>query len=150
MTTTKFVLKAIALVAVLAPCIATLASAYRRDNLVITGGLHIATGPAATALQCKRTLRVVNVGKQDVLNLRELPSPQAPIRLGIPADARGLIDLRERNGVWRRIEFGASGWVNSAFVTDDVVVCLPDPAAPATGPRSRHPLDALSTTQPVT
>jgi hypothetical protein len=148
MTMTKLALKAIAVVAILAPCIVTIASAYWQSNVVVFDGhVSVSSGPP-THLQCKLTLRVVNVDKHDVLNLRELPSPNSPVRLGIPPNARGLIDLGERNGAWRRVQFGGSGWVNGTYVADDAVLCLPNVNQPAA--KSRPPQDASNAIQPAT
>jgi len=150
MASSKYALRVLGLAAVLIPSIVGIVSAYRQNALILSGTFHIASGPATTAVVCKRTLRVVNVDKSDVLNLREEPHTQAPIRFGIPAEARGLVDLGEKKGAWRRIAFrGEVGFVHGAFVAEDAEICVPKPDAGTDGRRRAKPQDAANAKPPV-
>jgi hypothetical protein len=63
-------------------------------------------------------LRVVNVGPNDVLNIRQYATASSPIIDIIPPNARGVIYLGERQGQWIfiRYEDRAEGWVQRQFV----------------------------------
>jgi hypothetical protein len=123
MMSSRMTFRLLGLAMVAASCLAAAISAY--DRKFFSVDLRVASGPEVNA-RCSRTFRVERVKPTDVLNLREQASADAPIRLGIPATARGLIDLGEQTGVWRRISFrGEVGYVNTAFLGDDIEVCEP-------------------------
>jgi hypothetical protein len=132
MTVSKFANRMVTSIVIVASLAAAIVAAYRRDTLVVDGFFRIGRGAAANPqLQCRPTLRVVNVAEEDVLNLREEPSSQARIRLGIAPGSRNLIDLGEQKGAWRRIEFlGQVGFVHGSFVAHDAAICVPKPDAP--------------------
>jgi hypothetical protein len=137
MTVSKFANRMVTSIVIVASLAGAIVSAYRRDSLVVDGSVRITRGAANTPLQCRSTLRVVNVSQEDVLNLREEPSPQARIRLGIAPGSRNLVDLGEQKGAWRRIEFlGEVGFVHGSFVVHDATICVPrrpDAAVPRVG-----------------
>lgn len=141
-------LRFLALAATIGSCIGTIVSAYRQDAVVVNWYLRIARVPGPSAVECQlqRTLRVINVRKGDLLNLRAQPSAHAAILIGIPPDTRGLTDLGEHKNAFRLIEFlSAAGYVHEAFVATDIIVCLPKlkPATP-------RPQDTLSASCPCT
>lgn len=127
----------LAVAAILASCLGVYLAAYRQDYIlletVVRMQKHAGTPPnkvvAPAPVRCRRMLRVINVRDDDVLNLRADPSHNALIRTGIPPNARGLIDLQERSGAWRRVGFKTQGehivgFVNGAFVADDGILCF--------------------------
>jgi hypothetical protein len=123
---TRFVFRTLGLMAVVASCIAATLSIYRREMFVVdvrvASGANT-SGPRMSA-DCKRTLRVVNVSADDFLNLRERASYTARIRHRIAPGSSGLVDLGERQGAWKRIEFrGEVGYVHMDFVREDDVPC---------------------------
>jgi hypothetical protein len=63
-------------------------------------------------------LRVVNVGANDVLNMRRDGTANSPIIYGIPPSTEGIIYLGEAQGQWIlvRYENRAEGWVKRSFV----------------------------------
>lgn len=68
-------------------------------------------------------MRVVGVAPNDVLNVREYPSPGAKIVGIIPPDGRGVAPNGERIGNWifvshRQVE----GWVDRRYVVPQVPV----------------------------
>jgi hypothetical protein len=128
------------LAAILASSISAIVVAGRRESLSISGSLQVnrgdpvaspltQNGHAAPKVVCRRTLRVVDLPKWDpVLNLRKWPSAQAPIVFGIAGGSRGLIDLEDQRGSWKKIAFrGETGFVHTAFVTADAQICMPVP-----------------------
>lgn len=127
------------LAAILASSVSAIVAAARRDSLFISGSLHVnrgssvasppaQNGQVAPRVTCKRTFRVVELAKGDLLNLRKWPSAQAPILLGIAAGSRGLIDLEDQSGLWKKVAFrGETGFVHTAYVIADAHVCGPVP-----------------------
>jgi uncharacterized protein YgiM (DUF1202 family) len=63
-------------------------------------------------------LRVVNIGANDVLNMRRDGTANSPIVYGIPPNTEGIIYLGEAQGQWIlvRYENRAEGWVHRDFV----------------------------------
>jgi hypothetical protein len=65
-------------------------------------------------------MKVVNVGANDVLNIREYATEKSPIIDIIPPNADGVIYLGESQGQWIFVRYDrakAKGWVNRRFVT---------------------------------
>jgi hypothetical protein len=65
-------------------------------------------------------MKVVNVGPNDVLNIREYATDNSPIIDIIPPKAKGVIYLGESRGQWVFVQYDrakAKGWVNRRFVT---------------------------------
>jgi hypothetical protein len=72
----------------------------------------------AKPLSAGDELRVVNVGANDVLNIRESATDKSPIIDIIPPDSKGVVYLGESQGQWIFVRYDrAKGWVNSRFVT---------------------------------
>jgi hypothetical protein len=63
-------------------------------------------------------LRVVNIGPNDALTMREYPTTNSPFIYGIPPKTEGIIFLGEEDREWIlvRCENRAEGWVNRRFV----------------------------------
>jgi hypothetical protein len=63
-------------------------------------------------------LRVINVGANDALNMREYATANSPIIDGIPPNAEGIIYLGEAQGEWIFVRYldRAKGWVNRRSV----------------------------------
>jgi hypothetical protein len=76
--------------------------------------------PSANTQQLRSgdRLRVVNVGANDVLNMREYATDNSPIIDGIPPNTEGIIHLGETSGDWIFVRYldRAKGWVNRRFV----------------------------------
>ncbi|GJE61654.1 SH3 domain-containing protein [Methylobacterium trifolii] len=69
------------------------------------------------AAEAQSTLRVVDTGANDVLNVREFPTSNARIVGVIPPDGRGLVPSGERNGNWVFVRYRkVEGCVSSRFV----------------------------------
>jgi hypothetical protein len=65
-------------------------------------------------------MKVVNVGPNDVLNIREYATDNSPIIDIIPPKAKGVIYLGESRGQWIFVQYDrakAKGWVDRRFVT---------------------------------
>jgi hypothetical protein len=70
-------------------------------------------GPLSTGTE----MMVVNVGANDVLNIRESATDKSPIIDIIPPDSKGVVYLGESQGQWIFVRYDrAKGWVNSRFV----------------------------------
>lgn len=75
-------------------------------------------GPSPDPIQGPRSWRVVGVTPNDVLNMRENPSPRGFVVAEIPFDAGGLRNLGciDRQS-WCKVRFrGQEGWVNGRFL----------------------------------
>jgi hypothetical protein len=76
--------------------------------------------PPSVNFQLKRgdELRIVNVGANDVLNMRKYATDKSPIIDVIsPNVERGVYYLGESRGQWIFVQYDrAKGWVNSSFV----------------------------------
>ena len=76
--------------------------------------------PPSANFQLKRgdELRVVNVGANDVLNMRKYATDKSPIIDVIsPSVERGVYYLGESRGQWIFVQYDrAKGWVNGSFV----------------------------------
>lgn len=75
---------------------------------------------AVAPSHAQSAMRVAGVAPNDVLNVREYPSPGARIVGIIPPDGRGLVPNGERIGNWifvshRRVE----GWVDRRYVAPE-------------------------------
>ena len=71
--------------------------------------------------------RVVNVGPNDMLNIRSGPSPAYPVLGAAPPSAGGLLELGPCLQKWCNIQYGAViGWVNGRFLAVD-----PNPPPPS-------------------
>lgn len=75
-------------------------------------------GPGPDPVQGPRSWRVVGVTPNDVLNMRESPSPRGFVLAEIPFDAGGLRNLGCIDGQsWCKVRFrGQEGWVNGRFL----------------------------------
>ncbi|HRY05911.1 MAG TPA: SH3 domain-containing protein [Hyphomicrobiaceae bacterium] len=63
------------------------------------------------------TYRVVNVARDDVLNVRTGPAPTAPIVSTIRARAKGIVLVGNCTGEWCPVQLGPrQGWVNRYFL----------------------------------
>ena len=92
------------------------ATTIARPLLAALAVMLAATAPSAA----QTALRVVGVAPNDVLNVREYPSPGARIVGIIPPDGRGVAPNGERVGNWifvshRRVE----GWVDRRYVAPE-------------------------------
>lgn len=142
MNASKWTLTLLALTAAVASCAGVIVGAIRHDTLTVDASIRIQNGPTAATTQCKRTLRVANVQKHDVLNLREQPSSKAAVLLEIAPHTRGLVDLEKQSGAWKRVAVRkdvdwAVGWVHGAYVVDDTMVCPSRPPSTAPAPTGR-------------
>lgn len=75
-------------------------------------------GPGPEPLPGPRSWRVVGVSPDDVLNMRETPSPRGFVVGEIPFDADGLRNLGCLDGQnWCKVRYrGQEGWVNGRFL----------------------------------
>ena len=95
-----------------------------------------AAGITPAPAEAAEPLRVVGVTGEDVLNVREGPSPKYAIVGTIPQDARGIEGLGECTKGWCHIRYGSiEGWSNARFLApdegEDTVVEAPTPNPPA-------------------
>ena len=76
------------------------------------------TAPAA-AQDDPRLYDVTGVAPDDVLNIREAPSPSAPVIATLPADATGIeVTARTATRRWGRVNTAeAAGWVSLRYLT---------------------------------
>lgn len=89
-----------------------------RRLLGILAAAILLASPAAA-----RVLRVVGVAVDDVLNLREQPSPSARIVGAIPPGGRGVEVLRGEGGPWLLVRWGdLEGWALATYLATDMVV----------------------------
>lgn len=74
--------------------------------------------PGPDPMPAPRSWRVVGVAADDVLNLRESPSPRGFVVAEIPFDADGLRNLGCTDGQsWCKVRYrGQEGWVNGRFL----------------------------------
>jgi hypothetical protein len=74
--------------------------------------------PTNVPLKRGDELRVVNVGANDVLNMRKYATDESPVIDFIPPNVQGgVYYLGESRGQWIFVQYDrAKGWVNSSFV----------------------------------
>lgn len=72
----------------------------------------------ATAQELPVLYSVVNVGKDDVLNIREAPETSAPAIAGYPPDARDIeVTALDETGKWGQVNVNeTAGWVAMQFL----------------------------------
>ncbi|WP_269930482.1 SH3 domain-containing protein [Aminobacter sp. HY435] len=90
-------------------------------DVSIAGRGEPAPGPGPDPAPGPRSWRVVGVAPNDVLNMRESPSPRGFVVDEIPFDASGLRNLGCIDGQgWCKVRFrGREGWVNGRFLRPD-------------------------------
>jgi|GEM_PF-2949405 len=100
----------------------SLGSLRAREALVLLVlGLAIAP-PQALATEGVRTYRVVDVDRDDVLNIRSGPSVSYPVVGEIPPTGRGVELIGPCRG-WCLVRYrGASGWVHGRYLAAEPVV----------------------------
>ena len=92
-------------------------------------------GPMARQRIGGASFRVVNVASDDVLNIRNGPSPTTDIVARLPPRATGIMKLGGCSGEWCPIRHGdRAGWVNRYFIAPD------GPGMRQAGKRSPNPI----------
>ena len=80
-----------------------------------------AAGPAASTSDDAIYMRVVGVEKNDVLKIREWPSPKSRIIDVIQPGENGIRFYGERRGDWVFVQHGATeGWVHNRYVVPEI------------------------------
>lgn len=90
-------------------------------DVMVAGRGEAGPGPGPQPLPGPSAWRVVGVAPNDVLNMRESPSPRGFVVGEIPFDASGLRNLGCIDGQsWCKVRFrGREGWVNGRFLRPD-------------------------------
>jgi hypothetical protein len=89
-------------------------NAISGSNATAPGGVAPAPKPIINGTE----LRVVQVGPNDVLKMRQDATDDSPVVDTIPPNGKGLVYLGEAQGQWIFVQYDRSnGWVNLRFVS---------------------------------
>lgn len=111
--------------------------------LLFSAGAHAEQqSSSAEVLHCRTMFRVGSVDADDFLSLRRGPSLEAPVLLGIPADAIDIEDMAQKVGRWRRVRYaGREGHVDERYLRP-YAIC--NSRSPTFGPAEGRPKLSVS------
>ncbi|MGI9521446.1 MAG: SH3 domain-containing protein [Hyphomicrobiaceae bacterium] len=89
-------------------------------TLLASGSSSLPIG-AVSAREATIVMRVVNVERNDVLNIREQPTRRSRILGVIPPNASGVAYLDQSDGKWLLVRYNdTAGWVHRRYVRPEV------------------------------